>query len=198
MASSFAARAALPLAILALAAGFSLAGDSPALAGGGCHGTSALSGTGTEVVMRGACFEPVVLYVNAGDTVNFTNGDPIEHVVTGAANSFSSQDLVRAGEAVSFSFDKPGVYPYACHLHPAMSGAIVVGDAAVRVTMPGEVQQIAVRVEAPRPAALEGSPASVSTGSGGGVEAWQVSVAVAAALAGIAGAIASARLRRSR
>jgi hypothetical protein len=30
----------------------------------------------------------------------------------------------------SYRFDERGIYPYACALHPGMSGAIVVGDPA--------------------------------------------------------------------
>jgi len=35
---------------------------------------------------------------------------------------------LQPGASISYTFDEAGVHPYACALHPGMSGAIVVGD----------------------------------------------------------------------
>jgi hypothetical protein len=44
---------------------------------------------------------------------------------------------VQPGQKISYTFDTAGIYPYACVLHPGMSGAIVVGDAAGAAAAPG-------------------------------------------------------------
>jgi len=79
----------------------------------------------------GPCFfAPTVAHVGVGDTVTFFNGEGFTHLITGANAEWGSRDAELAPESqVSFTFDKPGVYPYACALHRGMSGVIVVGDA---------------------------------------------------------------------
>jgi hypothetical protein len=74
-------------------------------------------------------FEPTVLQVAEGTEVTFVNGPDFTHLVTGANQAWGSPDVgVQPGASVSYTFDEAGVYPYACALHPGMSGAIVVGD----------------------------------------------------------------------
>jgi plastocyanin len=41
------------------------------------------------------------------------------------ADSFSS-GIFNPGQSFSLTFNEPGVYPYVCNIHPAMSGVIVV------------------------------------------------------------------------
>lgn len=96
----------------------------PAQAGGGCHST-ATQARGMSVKLEGACFLPTVLRVADGTTVTFTNADPFTHVVSGVGIEYT--ELV-TGATVQQTFHGPGVYPFMCHLHPGMSGAIVVGD----------------------------------------------------------------------
>lgn len=51
------------------------------------------------------------------------------HLITGANQAWGERDVeLQPDTTVAYTFDKPGVYPYACALHPGMSGAIVVGD----------------------------------------------------------------------
>jgi hypothetical protein len=37
-------------------------------------------------------------------------------------------DDLLEGDSIAATFDAPGVYPFACYLHPGMVGAVVVGD----------------------------------------------------------------------
>ncbi|MCK9487112.1 MAG: plastocyanin/azurin family copper-binding protein [Dehalococcoidia bacterium] len=121
--------AALLVAVAALATA------SPAQAGGGgCHSTALTTGSGEAVDMELICFGPTVLYVEPGATVTWTNRDPVDHAVTGAAMAFGSYDLVAPGGTVSATFNDPGVFPYFCFLHPSMVGAVVVGDADAPAT----------------------------------------------------------------
>jgi len=139
-------RAAVVVAIL-VTAGTTL-WASPAKAGGGCH-SAATQGRGTSVKLEGACFLPTVLRVADGTTVTFTNADPFTHVVSGVGIDYTE---LTTGAAVQQTFHGPGVYPFMCHLHPGMSGAIVVGDGL------GNAQVVDVQTVttlAPRPVATE-------------------------------------------
>jgi plastocyanin len=104
----------------------SLAWASPASAGGGCHTEEISDSGGTEVLMAKNCFSPTVLRVAPGATVHWKNFDYAEHTVT-SAGMFIDQTLGASG-AFDFRFDKAGVYPYYCTIHPGMAGAVVVGD----------------------------------------------------------------------
>lgn len=98
----------------------------PAAAGGGCH-LGVTQGSGTTVEMVEACFTPTVLYVDPGaSSVTFVNRSGMTHNVT--ANLWGHFDDIPDGDAFRASFSQPGVYPFACSIHPGMSGAIVVGD----------------------------------------------------------------------
>ena len=75
-------------------------------------------------------FAPTVAQVPVGSKVTFVNGPDFVHLVTGANQAWGSRDAeIQPGGTVSYTFDKAGIYPYACALHRGMSGAIIVGDA---------------------------------------------------------------------
>lgn len=98
----------------------------PAAAGGGCH-LGVTQGSGTTVEMVDACFTPTVLYVDpTAKFVTFVNRSGMSHNVT--ANQWGHFDDIPDGDGFRASFPQPGVYPFACSIHPGMSGAIVVGD----------------------------------------------------------------------
>jgi len=119
------------MAAMALALGVSaltLAGGTPAQAGGGCHSNVFSDEATTTVELSKSCFSPTVVRVQAGDQVTWTNSDPTAHTVTGVANSWGTDEQIVEGQSVSYKFDKSGVFPYFCYLHPSMAGAVVVGD----------------------------------------------------------------------
>ena len=87
------------------------------------------TGEETQIKLMPCAFAPTVAQVPVGSTVTFFNGPDFAHLVTGANQAWGSRDTeLRPGGTVSYTFDKPGVYPYACALHRGMSGTIVVGD----------------------------------------------------------------------
>jgi plastocyanin len=105
-----------------------------ASAGDPCYHDFAIPTTSTEVAtqikLMPCAFGPTVAQVAVGSTVTFFNGPDFTHLVTGANQAWGSRDAeIRPGGTVSYTFDKAGVYPYACALHRGMSGTIVVGDA---------------------------------------------------------------------
>jgi plastocyanin len=72
-------------------------------------------------------FEPELLIVPAGSTVQFPNFDPVFHNVfsLSKARPFDLGVYPR-GASRSVRFDRPGVVQVYCHLHPNMHAAIVV------------------------------------------------------------------------
>lgn len=105
---------------------------APAVAGGGCHagGDAAMtSGVDEEITIGGCLYVDTVTYVEPGERVTWTNKDPVPHSVTGAANSWGNEEYLSRGEKVSYRFEKAGVFPYYCILHPSMVGVVLVGDA---------------------------------------------------------------------
>ena len=72
-------------------------------------------------------FTPAEITIHPGESVTWTNRDDIPHTVTDAAHPpvFRSQAL-DTDDAVTFTFDKPGVYRYFCSLHPHMQASVIV------------------------------------------------------------------------
>lgn len=113
--------------ILLATGALALSTPLPALAGGGCHEPNITEGSTAKVVAKEFCFSPVVNRVTPGTTITWTNRDDVEHNLTGSGPTVGYHDLA-AGKSVSIKFTTAGTYPYACTLHPGMTGVLVVGD----------------------------------------------------------------------
>lgn len=91
----------------------------------------ASTGSGTNIKLEPCAFAPTVTSVAVGSTVTFRNGPDFTHLITGANQAWGSPDVeIQPNATAAYDFDKAGTYPYACALHPGMSGVIVVGDTA--------------------------------------------------------------------
>ena len=66
-----------------------------------------------------------------GETLTWTNVDGVPHTVTagidGEAVNFDS-GLIGPGQSFAVRFDQPGLFPFACALHPSMTGTVFVGQ----------------------------------------------------------------------
>lgn len=76
---------------------------------------------------RNQTFEPHLLAVTVGTTVDFPNDDPIFHNVMSLARG-NAFDLGRypKGQSRSVRFDTPGIVPVVCDIHAHMSAYILV------------------------------------------------------------------------
>jgi plastocyanin len=134
----------------------------------------------TQIKVAPCAFAPTVTHVAVGSTVTFFNGPDFTHLVTGANAEWGSRDTqLGPGQTVSYRFDTPGIYPYACALHRGMSGAIVVGDAAAAG------------------GGASTAETATSSGSGGGIGPWPIAAGTVGALGLIGLAILLARRRRT-
>jgi plastocyanin len=70
-------------------------------------------------------FGPQAITVPVGTTVTWTNSDDIPHTAASTDGVFKSK-VMDTDEQFSYTFTKPGTYPYYCTIHPKMTGKIVV------------------------------------------------------------------------
>ena len=70
-------------------------------------------------------FSPAQITVSVGTTVRWTNGDDIPHTVVSNDKVFKSK-VLDTDEQFTYTFTKPGTYPYFCSIHPKMTGTVVV------------------------------------------------------------------------
>ena len=80
---------------------------------------------------KGLKFNPAVLVVQVGTTVDFQNDDTVQHNVfwpSVGGNKKEGHNLGTwpKGEKRSFKFDQPGVVPLLCNVHAEMAGYIIV------------------------------------------------------------------------
>ena len=80
---------------------------------------------------KGLMFAPHIVVVQQGTTVDFQNSDNVAHNVFwpnvgGDKKQTKNLGTWPKGEKRSFTFDKPGVVPLLCNVHPDMAGYLVV------------------------------------------------------------------------
>jgi plastocyanin len=71
-------------------------------------------------------YMPADVTVPAGTTVTWTNEDGAIHTVTSDAKGQFSSGWKTKGGRYSFTFARPGTYPYHCSLHKDMHGTVTV------------------------------------------------------------------------
>jgi len=76
-------------------------------------------------------FQPHVLVVPLGATVEFKNSDKVQHnifwpSISGNKKMGHNMGTWPSGESRNYKFDTPGVVPLLCNVHPEMSAYVVV------------------------------------------------------------------------
>ena len=120
----------------------------------GVRGAVAQEGAAVNIV--DFAFEPAAVEVPVGATVSWTNSGGAPHTATANDGAFNSGTL-QPGGSFSHTFSTAGSFPYACEIHPQMTGTITVTDGAA--TAPEAA-----------PAADEAAPAAAEA-AGAGAEA---------------------------
>jgi plastocyanin len=80
---------------------------------------------------KGLTFRPHILIVPVGASVDFLNSDKVQHnifwpSISGDKKMSHNMGTWPTGEIRTFKYDKPGVVPLLCNVHPEMSGFIIV------------------------------------------------------------------------
>jgi plastocyanin len=76
-------------------------------------------------------FQPHILVVPVGTTVQFSNSDKVQHnifwpSISGNKKLGHNLGTWPSGESRSFKFDNPGVVSLLCNVHPEMSAYVIV------------------------------------------------------------------------
>ena len=106
---------------LLLVAAFSFA----AVKGETTHPAAQAVPSAVAVKIDNFSFGPQSITVSPGTKVTWTNRDDIPHTVVSTEGIFKSK-VMDTDESFSFTFEKPGTYPYFCSVHPKMTGTVVV------------------------------------------------------------------------
>jgi len=77
----------------------------------------------TQVSIKDFKFQPDQVTIKKGDTVIWTNIDPVPHDVK--SKGFESPDM-KKGETYSKTFNEAGTFDYLCEIHPNMKGKVIV------------------------------------------------------------------------
>ena len=79
----------------------------------------------SDVAIVDFAFQPALIIVGVGDTVEWTNTGNAKHTVDSDTEIFES-DILNHRETFRYTFNDPGIFPYHCDIHPHMRGMVVV------------------------------------------------------------------------
>ena len=102
-------------------------GGSTAPAQTGAQATTQAAGAAggqVTVSIKNTAFEPKNVTAKVGQTIKWTNDDPIAHTVT-QQGGFDSGTL-NAGATFTFKPTRAGRIDYVCMIHPGQTGSITV------------------------------------------------------------------------
>jgi plastocyanin len=83
------------------------------------------------IAMKNYAFVPKDITIAAGTTVIWRNDDSVPHTATADDKLFDSGDMSQ-GAQFSYTFTRPGVYPYYCTWHGAAGGQGMAGTVTVK------------------------------------------------------------------
>jgi plastocyanin len=78
------------------------------------------------VVIRELKFQPTVLTVKVGDTVEWKNDDIVPHTATSTKPKKFDSGILPVGSSWKYVVTKRGTYFYTCTLHPNMKATLIV------------------------------------------------------------------------
>jgi len=122
--------------------------SAQASAGGCVNETPPTAGTDPAVAIAKCQFTSGLLRVPVGTTVTWTNADFLPHEISGVGWG-RTQSMLMPGETFSHMFDRSGVYPYFCPLHPGMAAVVFVGEASTAAGPPSSATKVAATAPAP-------------------------------------------------
>jgi plastocyanin len=82
-----------------------------------------------DVTIVDFAYAPAKVMIRVGDSVTWTNRDPVEHSAT-ATNGAWDTGLLGPDASGTVRFTQAGTYAYLCTPHPSMTGTVVVRAAS--------------------------------------------------------------------
>jgi len=92
--------------------------------------SSSANNSALNVNIEDMAFDPIILDVNVGDTVTWTNLDSVPHSIVMAlsdGSDFTSATLNKNDKA-TYTFTEAGSFSYHCGIHPEMIGQVTVSE----------------------------------------------------------------------
>jgi len=86
------------------------------------------SGIAAKVNIKDNSFNPSVLTVPVGATVEWHNQDGVQHIITSDIQGQFDPVVLMPGKKFDFKFNTPGSYGYHGSIHPGMQGTIIVTE----------------------------------------------------------------------
>ena len=86
--------------------------------------SSAAAAATIKVEIKGFKFSPAAVTAHVGDTIVWTNDDPMPHTATARTGEWDVP--IAPGKSASFVIAKVGTFDYFCKIHPGMTGKITV------------------------------------------------------------------------
>ncbi len=86
-------------------------------------------GASQSVTVFNFAFSPANATVNVGESVTWTNRDPVDHTATSDSPGAFNAGVIPPGGSKTIQFSVAGTYPYHCAIHPSMTGTIIVAGA---------------------------------------------------------------------
>jgi plastocyanin len=93
--------------------------------GGGSSGGDSDQTAMNDVSIVDFAFQPALITVGVGETVEWTNTGDVDHTVDSDTEIFESGHI-HPGRTYRYTFDEPGIFPYHCDIHPHMRGIVIV------------------------------------------------------------------------
>lgn len=87
--------------------------------------TTAAAGA-VEIDMKDIKYVPQNATAKVGQTVKWTNSDPVAHTVTAKSGSDIDSGTIDPGKEFEAKFDKAGKVDYVCTIHPNQTGTVTV------------------------------------------------------------------------
>lgn len=81
-----------------------------------------------NVAVENFKYDPDPITIRVGDSITWTNEDPVGHTSTATDDSFNT-GMFFPDDSATITFDTAGNFPYFCGTHPEMTGTIVVEPA---------------------------------------------------------------------
>jgi YVTN family beta-propeller protein len=86
---------------------------------------AAQPGESVSVSIAQFAFVPDTITISTGQSVTWTNADPVAHTTTSDDKVWDSGNLSPSA-TFSMTFSQPGTYAYRCTIHPFIRGTVVV------------------------------------------------------------------------
>ncbi len=125
----------------------------------------------------GEPFIPSTISVPVNSSITWTNNDSAVHTVTSANETSGSRlfdsGLLSQGQNFKVTFNKIGVYPYQCMLHPFMTGNVNVGVNAFASETASNTSAVRNTIEPKDQNMVEESPIILTAQEINGAYVWQ-------------------------